>query len=68
MNELDHRGKQGVVFAPVFAGARHQHDQHRAQAFAAAQYDVLAQLVDQDHVGGEVIGDNLVDAQHIAVG
>jgi hypothetical protein len=29
---------------------------------------MLAELVDQHHLGGEVVGDHLVHPQHIAIG
>jgi hypothetical protein len=64
MDELHHRGQQGIGFALVAAGAGGEDYQRRAQALAATEDNMLA----EHHLGGEVVGDHLVHPQHIAIG
>ena len=68
MDKLDHGGEQGVVFPLVPAGLRRENHQHRAQSLAAAQDNMLAELIDQHHFRGKIVGNDLVHPQHIAAG
>jgi hypothetical protein len=45
MDELHHRGQQGIGFALVAAGAGGEDYQRRAQALAATEDNMLAELV-----------------------
>lgn len=43
----------------------HQQQDHRAQALAAGADDVLANLVDQHHLGAQAAADHGIDGAHV---
>jgi hypothetical protein len=61
VNELDEGGRLDAAHADRVAGAARQHDQQRAQAFAAATDDVFRDLVDQGYGTAKAAADGLVD-------
>src|SRR5690606_35794677 len=68
VDELDDRRELVVFGAVAAAGAAGQRHQHRPQALAAGRHDVLGDLVDQDHVGGQAAADQGVDPGHVVGG
>ncbi len=55
MDEFDGGGEAGVHFTGVAGGTGCQQHQHRAQALAARIDDVVPQLVDQYHIGSQLL-------------
>ena len=66
MDELDQGGTLDMLLTLVLEGIRGQQVQNGAQAFPATVDNVLANLVDQDHIGTQSILDALIDARHVA--
>jgi hypothetical protein len=65
MDEFDHRRQLQVILAGVAERARRDQVQLRAQALAAGPDDVLAHLVDQQHVGRQPRPDQGIDPVQI---
>lgn len=65
VDHLDHRGERVMIAALVAAGARHEDEQRRAQAFAAAANDVFRNLVNQHDVRRQGLPQDAIDLLHI---
>src|SRR5687767_654795 len=65
VDEFDDRGGFGMAFAPIATGSGTDHDEQRAQAFAAAADDVFGNLVHQHDVAGEAVTDDNIDLPQI---
>ncbi len=61
MDELDDRRRLDVRLALIAQRTRRQQHQHRAQSLATRRNDVLANLVDQQHIGSQPMTDQSID-------
>ncbi len=68
VDELDDGGQVDMLLALVVAGPGRQQHQKRAQALAAAVDNVLAQLIDQHHLGAQLLVDIMVHGPGIRCG
>ena len=68
MDELDHGRELVRIRTAMPERARRQQQQHRPQALAAGADDVLGDLVDQHHVGGQAAPDQRIDRRHVVAG
>ena len=65
MDEFDHRSQFVMMPSGVAACAGRQDYKRRPQPFAAAAYDVVGHLPDEDHVGLESIANDAVNLAHV---
>ena len=65
MDELDDCGQIQVIAALVIQRFCRQQHQHRAQPFTAGTDDVFTDLVDQQHIRGQLLTDQGIYRRHV---